>query len=98
MPTGKNKIQRECRDHINEQYKENDALSVLAEGQSLAMYKRLRLSQSFETPEQKQKRAKDTPSAPRKHSPNFEHVEWDKEGLLQRVASGKNCKLDRTSY
>ena len=81
----KRKIQRECRDHISGQLKENDAISVLAEGQSIAAYKRMRMSQSFETPEQKRERAKAAPSAPRKHSPNFEQVQWDKEGLLQRL-------------
>ena len=81
----KRKIQRECRDHISGQFKENDAISVLAEGQSIAAYKRMRMSQSFETPEQKRERVKAAPSAPRKHSPNFEQVQWDKEGLLQRL-------------
>ena len=81
----KQKIQRECRDHINSQFKENDAISVLAEGQSIVSYKRMRMSQSFETPEQKRERAKNARSAPRKHSPNFDQVQWDKEGLLQRL-------------
>lgn len=81
----KQKIQRECRDHISSQFKENNAISVLAEGQSIASYKRMRMSQSFETPEQKRERAKNAPSAPRKHSPNFDQVQWDKEGLLQRL-------------
>ena len=47
----KRKLRRECRDHISAQLQENDALTVLAEGQSIASYKRMRFSQSFETPE-----------------------------------------------
>ena len=36
------KFRRECRDHISRQLQENDALTVLAEGQSTASYKRMR--------------------------------------------------------
>lgn len=38
----KRKHQRECHDMINEHLKEHDALFVLAEGQSLSSYKRMR--------------------------------------------------------
>ena len=79
----KRKIVRECRDQINQQIQENDA--VLAEGQSIESYKRMRLSQSFETPTEKYKRAQSTSSGTRKHSPNFENVNWDKEGLLNTL-------------
>ena len=35
----KRKFQRECKAHIEKQLQENDAMSVLSEGQSLASYK-----------------------------------------------------------
>ncbi len=50
---------------------------MLAEGQSLQSYKRVRLRQSFQSP-------KITPNR-RKHSPHFSDVEWDKEGLLHKL-------------
>ena len=81
----KRKLRRECRDHISTQLQENDALTVLAEGQSIASYKRMRFSQSFETAEQKRERAQATPLVRRKHSPNFDNVQWDKGGLLNRL-------------
>ena len=58
-----------------------DAMNMLAECQSLKSYKRLRLAQSFETPEQKHKHNKTTSkcNAQRKHSPNYENVTWDKK-------------------
>lgn len=58
-----------------------DALDVLSEGLSLRTYKRLRISQGFETPE-----AKRTRSVPvRKHSPMFENVSWNKENVLESL-------------
>ena len=81
----KRKLRRECRDYISTQLQENDALTVLAEGQSIASYKRMRFSQSFETPEQKRERAQATPLVCRKHSPNVDNVQWDKGGLLNRL-------------
>ena len=56
-----------------------DALNVLAEGQSLKSYKRLRLAQAFETSEQKRTT---NPTPERKHSPQFENARWDKERVL----------------
>jgi hypothetical protein len=41
------------------------------------------MSQSFETPEQTRKRAGS--SKVRKHSPKFDNVQWDKEGLLDKL-------------
>ena len=52
----KRKIQRKCRDKISTHLQKSDAIHVLAEGQSISSYKRMRLAQSFETPEQKAKR------------------------------------------
>ena len=54
---------------------------VLAEGQSITSYKRMRFSQSFKTPEQKRERAQATTLARHKHSPNFDNVQWDEGGL-----------------
>ena len=53
----------------------DNPLQVLAEGQSLQSYKRMRLSQSPST---------STPKR-RKHSPNFSGVYWDTEGLLHKL-------------
>ena len=77
----KGKLQRECRDHISAQLKPGDALNVLAEGKSLESYKRMRTSQSFETPQQKCEH----PKKGRKHLPTFANVQWDKEGVLDRL-------------
>lgn len=81
----KRKIQRECKAHIEKQLQENDALSVLSEAQSLASYKRSRLVQSFESPQQTQQRAESTKTKNEKHSPNFETISWDKEGVLSKL-------------
>ena len=44
------------------------------------------MSQSFETPQQKYDRAKHSDNtSSRKHSPNFENVHWNKEGLLEKL-------------
>ena len=76
----KRNIQRACRDSMNEQFKQTDPLHVLAEGQSLQSYKRMRLAQSFQSP-------LNHSSSNKKHSPNFSSVEWDKEGLLHKLRS-----------
>ena len=84
----KRKIQRECRDHINEQLHKTDALTILSKGQSLESHKRMRMSQSFETPQEKYDRAKHSDNtSSHKHSPNFENVHWNKEGLLEKLKS-----------
>jgi len=62
---------------------ENDAITVLAENQSLNSYKRLRLSQSFETPQQTKERYEKCTPKQRKHSPLFDEVSWDKEKVQQ---------------
>ena len=77
----KRKIRRECRDSINEQYRETDPLQILSEGQSLQAYKGMRLSQSFQTP------PKSSGAQSRKHSPNFDKVEWDKDKLFERLSN-----------
>ena len=73
----KRSVQQECRDHIQKQMRKTDAMNMLAEGQSLKSYQRLRLCQGFETPDQTHIQTKHNPQ--RKHSPNFENVMWDKE-------------------
>ena len=82
----KRKIQRECRDQITEQLHNTDAMTVLREGQSLESHKRMRMSQSFGTPEQKINRAlQSSATTSRKHSPNFDNVQWDKDSLLAEL-------------
>lgn len=76
----KRRLQQECKHHIEQHLQSTDAINVLAEGQSLASYKRLRLSQSFESPQSCERAA-----SKKKHSPKFDAVEWDKEGLLNRL-------------
>lgn len=56
--------------------------SVLAENIPLNKYKRPRLSQSFESPEAKRAREEGQSPTEKKHSPNFDHVQWDKEKVL----------------
>ena len=70
--------------HISKQ-QPSDAISVLAEGQSPQCYKRMRLSQPFETPQQKREWAQITPVQQPKHSPKFENVQWDTDKLLDRL-------------
>jgi len=79
----KRKLIRNCRDHLANQMGENDAITVLAENQSLNSYKRLRLSQSFETPQQTKERYEKCTPKQRKHSPLFDEVSWDKEKVQQ---------------
>ena len=88
----KRKIQKECRDHISEQWQQTDAITLLSEGQSLASYKRIRLAQSFETPEQTRERAQTNLMRERRHSPKFENVQWDKEGLLDKLQNWPSGK------
>ena len=65
----KRKHQRECLDAITDHYHEQDAINILTDGQSQSSFKRMRMAQSFETPDQKKKRSTQCPSKPRKHSP-----------------------------
>ena len=67
---GKDKIQQQYRDQIHEQMRVTDALDTLSEGLSLRSYKRLRISQGFETPEAKRTRT----ISVGKHSPTFENM------------------------
>ena len=46
----------------------------------------MRMSKSFETPEQTHERASSSSlHKTRKHSPKFDNVQWDKEGLLDKL-------------
>ena len=88
----KRKIQKKSRDHMSEQWQQTDAITLLSEGQSLASYKRIRLAQSFETPEQTRVRAQTNLMRERRHSPKFENVQWDKEGLLDKLQNWPSGK------
>lgn len=79
----KRKLILNCRDHLANQMGENDAITVLAENQSLNSYKCLRLSQSFETPQQTKERYEKCTPKQRKHSLLFDEVSWDKEKVQQ---------------
>ena len=87
----KRKIQTKCRDEINAHLQKADAIHVLAEGQSISSYKRMRLAQSFETPEQKANRSNSVRK--RKHSPRFENAIWDKEQVLADLRSWPTGKV-----
>lgn len=78
-------IQRECRDHISQQLQNSDAITVLAEAQSLASYKRQRHAQSFESPECTRMCAQRLGPRRKKHSPKFQNVQWHKEGPLDKL-------------
>lgn len=69
-----------------EQFYEKDALSMLAEGQSISSYKRTRMATSFESNSQKLDRTQTTHKH-KKHSPHFDKVTWDKEAVLQTLFS-----------
>jgi len=62
-------------------YHAQDATNILNEGQSLSSYKRMRMAESFETPEQKKEHRMHFPSKPRKHSPSFDNTTWDQESV-----------------
>ena len=83
----KRKIQRDCKQEIESHYKQTDALTLLAEGSSMQSYKRLRLSQSFESPKYKRARERVKNSTPKekKHSPSFENATWDKVKVLEEL-------------
>ena len=82
----KRSIQRECKEQVESHYKQTDTLTVLAEGMSMQSYKRLRLAQSFESPEAKRARA-NKPQLQKKHSPSFDETTWDKENVLEDLCS-----------
>ncbi len=91
-PTGtdrkrQRKILRRCTKHLKSQMGENDSITVLAENQSLSSYKRMRMSQSFETPEQKRSRYAKQTTRSKRHSPKFDKVKWDTETLRATLES-----------
>ena len=53
-------------------------------------YTRLRLSQSFETPQAKRTRVESSAPKLKKHSPSFENATWDKENVLEDLRSFPN--------
>ena len=75
------KVMRKCTKHLEKQMGAREALNVLTENQSLSSYKRMRISQSFETPESKRKHYEATTPRAKKHSPDFNRVSWDKQKL-----------------
>ena len=74
LKSEKKQILRRCRDHINQQFRENAALTLLSEDESLRSYQRKRLAQSFECA---------TPPKKKSHSPNWENVAWDTQSVLR---------------
>ena len=63
--------------NLCKKFTEKAAIMMLVEGESKRKYNRKRLAQSFTAPDQ-------LPSKrPKKHSPNFNNVQWDKENLEQ---------------
>ena len=68
-----------------EQLHKSDAFTILSEGQSLQFHKRMCMSGSYEMPEQKRECASSSQLKIRKHSPKFDNVQWDKEGLLHKL-------------
>ena len=78
----KRRIQRDCKNKIEDNYNQTDAMDILAGGMSMSRYKRLRLSQSFESPEAKRARSTAIPTK-KKHSPTLQETKWDKEQVLR---------------
>ena len=75
----KRKLQRSFRNHLNEQFRENAALSLLSEKESMGSYQRKRLLQSFE------KRAEPCPK--RSHIPSDENIHFDVSQICKDVES-----------
>ena len=72
------KQKRKIVNHINKQIGGNTTMCLLAEGESLSAYNRMRLSMSFEQTE--------TPSKKHKsHSPREENITWDWEGAVESL-------------
>ena len=65
---------RKGRDQVNEQMAQTAALTTLAEDESLSMYQRKRLSQSFQKPP--------APKKLRTHSPSINNITMDKKNVL----------------
>ena len=77
----KREMQKKFTKQVNEKFAEKAAITMLVEGESKRKYNRKKLAQSFTTPDQ-------VPSKrPKKHSPNFSNVEWDKENLEQTLCN-----------
>ena len=72
----KRDMQKKFTKQVNESFAERAAITMLTEGESKRKYHRKRLAQSFVTPNNQPLSKK-----PKKHSPNFNNVEWDKENL-----------------
>ena len=72
----KRKLCREIRDSMNEQLSASTPIAILAENQSIATYKRQRLSQYFELNEPKTKKS---------HSPSIQT--WNTQGLVSEIES-----------
>lgn len=72
----KRNMQKEITKKINKSFAEKAAITMLVENESKKKFHRKRLAQSYQTPE-----GQPEPKRPKKHSPNFENVQWDKEGL-----------------
>ena len=82
----KRQVQRDCKQQMENQLKQTDAITVLAEGMSMQSYKRLRLSQCFESPVAKRARVENKPVSNRKHSPTFDNTVWDKQKTLEDLS------------
>ena len=65
--------------HINDHFSTNTTMSVLAEAESLASYRRKRLAFSYEKPTTSQR--------PKSHSPNEQNVGWDADGAMKELES-----------
>ena len=82
---------KKCRDKVNEQLAENVALHTLAEDESLARYKRKRLTQSFEKPP--------APKKPKSHSPSENNIPVDKESILHDLREyPENTKINWSEF
>ena len=73
----KRELERNFTKQVNKCFAEKAAISLLSEGESKRKYHRKRIAQSFTTPENNQPQ----PKKPKKHSPNFNNVDWDKENV-----------------
>ena len=65
--------------HINDHFSTNTTMSVLAEAESLASYRRKRLALSYENPTTSQR--------PKSHSPNEQNMGWDADGAMKELES-----------
>lgn len=81
-------MMKKCRDVVQNELLKTVPQTVLKENESIASYNRKCLANYFETPSALKKKKTS-------HSPNFDHVTWDKQKLLHKLSKlqASNTKI-----